>query len=317
MSLHYLSDYDNVVGVVVTEEGKILYKYTYQCYGQSLNFTTEIRQDPTARYYDFYFHDRLTNHLNDKSKTVSDETARYLDLLKQAGYAPNSEIEFIPKTELPPTIRSMYTNTGMIRIRHDLDKCTAQEMFLVGSCVRPLSHSPQMALDYLQLVDLHPEIELSLLYQLSCSISFGDGYRSQSGANVLIDQNFGLLRGKTFIDFYEDVAKNKKPLLRNSHSYFGMTPSESTYHAYFLNTKAQINIQHPYFEQPLASSFNRSYGAKYSPEVIEASLNIEKAKEIFFTTTWARAPKKPFVRKPETERDMARLAQTYQSLSRL
>jgi hypothetical protein len=302
MTLTYSSEYDQVVGQVVTEEGKCLYQYQYVCYGQSLNFTPDTRKKPEAKYYDFYFHDRITNHFDNKAIDMGSRTTRFIELIKQAGAAPNSQIDYIRKNDLPAGINSRFARTGMIRIRHDLDKCTAQEMFLLGSCIRTISNSPQLVLDYLQLVDLHPDIELSLLYQIACSVSFKTNRREQSGSNVLIDQSSGLLRGKTFTDFYNDVAKYGKPMLRISTSYLYPTPQFNSYQKYFQDTDTKIKYKHPYSESALITSFIRNYGAKYSPETVYAALDKDKATELFYTNKWCRRPLQKFeIKQPEME----------------
>lgn len=273
-----------VYGQIVREDGTCLCNYDYICFGQSLNYTEDFRKDKTAKYYDFYFADKVTEHF----KGDTSYTDAYLSLLDEANYRKTAEVSRVEKCpeDIP---KSKY----MLRLRLPLDEATGQEMFLTGCLIRVLENSPQLVLDCLQLNSLHPDIDKSLLVLMAHVISFSDKYRSQNISDVLISPSSSVLTGKTFKDFYKDTSK--KPKLRTSTNYLGL-PKVTYMQNYFVHS----NIRMPYYHQPtkrsLETTLYRVSGVEYKPEVIETFLDVEKAKKFMYTKTFCR---NPFIQPPQ------------------
>lgn len=288
MSLEYKSSLDCVRGAVVGEDGKRIHDYSYQCFGRT--FSGEMQESlrvTGAKYYDFFFVDSLTGHLKS-----TDSTAKYIELLYKMGCIQNSEVIQTTAEEDQNILRCTSWGTRpIVRMRLDIHKCSAQELFLVGECVRIIATSPQIVVDFLKLTELEPGIELSLLLQMAHVISFGIGHRSQAESNVLIYSGTALLNGKTFTDFYKET----KQVPINIASGYGLMVGKDaiSYQNYFSKKNLMHLTYSSNYERNTNIPTSRYSGVKYSEDTIDTFLDEEKMKAALHTNAFSRSPTLP------------------------
>jgi hypothetical protein len=286
-------DRDRVRGYIGTKDGKIIERYHHICFGRTFQENArKILKQKESEVYVFYFIDSLT----EQSGSV-DLTDSYIALLHECGAIVNGSISRTFSKEdknIDVVFDLRHTQkTPFLKLEFDIDKCSSQELFLVGQLIRIVSTSPQIIVDYLELLKLTPDIDKSIVLQLAHMVYFST--RSQVSSNVLLQPGTALLRSKTFIDFYKEVEQTP---IRTANSYYvnplgGDNSIIDSYQNYFAHPQKYIRCFSEFYKRNHENALYRFGGVDYSPETIETFFDETKMMSSVYTKTFCKQPLLP------------------------
>lgn len=215
--------YDALRYHIVTARGKTIRAGRDNCYANTIlnvnwSKVTEREKNIQLKFYDVYWADAVSHHLKDTKTTRS-----YLRLLKKTGLLDNVKVTLLPSKNLPEDVIKTFRNIDAhcnywLRVRSDVDKVTAQEMFLVGLAIRTVSNSPEVIPNFIRLCKMYQKkYAIDHLLFVAHVLSWGDSGIWVNGGHSISPATFSYISGKTFKDFRQRVAVF--PMLRNSTTY--------------------------------------------------------------------------------------------------
>lgn len=274
MSLNYNWRYDRVYSELIDTKGIRVYTNRYICFGNCLSYTIiDHLKSKDVQYYDYYWCDRVSQHYKSHGKINE-----FINIMRDCGVLRNAEITLLDNESINKdtlvNISEYYKDTGYyFRLRFDVTKCTAQEMFFVGGIFRTISNSPRIIRDFLRLYKLHgKEKDPSHLFMIAHAVSWTKRPPSQAAGHAFMLDSFVSLTGRTFADYLKHLDKGYYPVIKTSSRY---STSEGV-QAFFV-TRVLKGIVYNIYKSSI--HFNRSGGVKYAKEVIESFFDVEVFKK--------------------------------------
>jgi hypothetical protein len=267
----YKQDNDFVIAAVTKANGTVLSVFEGVCYGGILhNDNIKVaRNNKEAKYLEVYWSDELSNYY----KNNPERTLRFLEIMQKAGLFPNTEVIH---SETPEKLAgSIYTikTKYMITLKHDLDKSSAQEMFLIGNVIRTLASYLAIADDFLTYLELEPKLDVWKLFIIAHSMRTEKGDYIYLGSHTIACNSFNLLSDLTLADFYKRV-ECKTPLreavkyqLDNSQAYTDLFTKSISKNIKYESIR--YGAKHTYTGIP------PRYYVPYSKEALETFFNEE------------------------------------------
>lgn len=228
MAFKFEGEADFFRGSLTNSLGNSVYAYTWACYsGVFHDKVLKQLVDPDVKWYDVYWSDALS--LVTKNRKSTEKT---LKLLSSTGIFRNTEVTLIGVEDIPEDVMEGFhpkTTWGYdftkeanywIRLRHDIDKCSGEEMFLVGSIVRTFALYPEVIQRFLKLVSKYgKKYEVSHLFLIAHSLTWTKEEVNLYG-HRLVQSSFSVLTGKTFTNFLEDLDADPDtftPIRKSNH----------------------------------------------------------------------------------------------------
>lgn len=225
----YAADYFR--GSLEDSLGKPIYSYAWACYAGVFHKTVlNHLQNPEVKSYVVYWSDAVS--FVDKNRK---STEKALQLLSTTDIFRNTDVKLIEEKDIPADAMKefnskksgsydyMHEAPYWIRLSHDVEKCTGEEMFLSGSIVRTFALYPEVVKRFLKLHSKYgKKYDISHLFIIAHSLTWTKEEISLVG-HRLVQSSFSVLTGKTFTNFLEDLDKDPvafKPI-RTSKNYLG------------------------------------------------------------------------------------------------
>lgn len=276
MDFKFDNNADFFRGSIVKENGTSLHSLTYVCYaGSFFKPILTALKTPEAKWYEIYWSDALSFVEKNRKKTQ-----KILELLSTTGIFRYTEIELIELKDVPDFfIEDDYTPFPenvpyWIRLRHDIDKCSGEEMFLVGSIIRTFSLYPDVLLRFLRLYKMYSKkYSVTHLFLIAHSLTW-EKKGFYLGGHRIVENSFSILTGKTFNDFLEDLDNDHTafPPIRKSTHY-----NNKKIDSYFVT---RLVTEGKYGR--LGNTMSRWQGTTFSRNIIKTYFDEDLFKKVYY-----------------------------------
>jgi hypothetical protein len=298
MDLGYVGTADGTTAVVTDKDGTALGAvYKGICYGNifepGYSPIPKALKKEEAIYLDVYYNDSVTEHY----KGDTTVTTKFLEALETTGLFKNTTVKLIETENAPTDVKAHYKISGKytLHIRHDIDKASAQEMFLIGMCVRTAANQPQIVDDYVRYLELEPEVDKWKLFVISHAMHYHEK-RTESNGHRLVSQFFAMVNEYSLEDFYKR-AEHKTPLRKaTSYRLTGNNYYETLFVKDVLTQPSDNVFYDKYGVKSLFTGYAKREGVRYSKEALQTFLDEDVFRKSLFTKAFSN---KPYLPPPE------------------
>jgi hypothetical protein len=192
MNIGYINNADGTTAVVTDKDGIVLGSaFKGICYGSILSSDyspiPKLLEKEEAMFLDVYYQDSLSKHYKEDN-TV---TLKFLKALESTGLFKNTTVSLIETKLAPSQVKHYRLNSNYtLHIRHNIDKASAQEMFLIGLSIRTAANQPQIVDDYVKLLELEPEVDKWKLFIIAHCMHI-NAERTETSGHRLASRYFG------------------------------------------------------------------------------------------------------------------------------